>query len=124
MVVAIPPAVAWGISVFVMLVLAMGLTVYGSARIVVDDDQLQAGRANIGMHFIGDVLALDAEATRQLSGPIADARAFLVLRPYIRCAVRIDINDPQDPTPYWLISTRRAAELADALDQIRPSTQR
>lgn len=122
MVVAIPAAAAWGISVFVAVVLAMGLAFYGSASVVIHDDELRAGRAKIEMQFIGDVLALDATATREWSGPLADARAFLLLRPYLRCAVRVQLSDPQDPTPYWLVSTRRPAELAAALDQSRPAT--
>lgn len=123
MVVAIPPTAAWAISAFFTVVLATGLTFYGSASIVIHDAEFRAGRAKIGAQFIGDVLALDATATRQWSGPLADARAFLLLRPYLGCAVRVDINDPQDPTPYWLVSTRRPAELAAALDQIRPTIQ-
>jgi hypothetical protein len=29
--------------------------------------------------------------------------------------VRVDLEDPLDPTPYWLLSTRRPQELAAAL---------
>jgi hypothetical protein len=27
----------------------------------------------------------------------------------------VTVTDPADPAPYWLVSTRRPAELADAL---------
>ena len=49
--------------------------------------------------------ALDAEETRRVAGPDADARAYLLLRPYLKRAVRVEITDPADPAPYWLVST-------------------
>ena len=88
---------------------------YGAARVSVRDGVLTAGRARISVDHVGSVEALDAEATRRLAGRDADARAYLLLRPYLRRAVRIGIDDPADPTPYWLVSTRRPDRLAAAL---------
>jgi hypothetical protein len=50
-----------------------------------------------------------------MAGRDADARAYLLLRPYVRRAVRIEITDPRDTTPYWLLSTRHPERLAAAL---------
>jgi hypothetical protein len=58
---------------------------------------------------------LDAEATRLLAGRDANVHAYLLLRPYLKRAVRVDVVDPSDPVPYWLVSTRRPEELAAAL---------
>jgi hypothetical protein len=44
-----------------------------------------------------------------------DARAFLKIRPWVKPVVRIELDDDNDPTPYWLVSTRRPKELAAAL---------
>jgi len=118
MIVAIPGTAAWGISAALMTLLAWGLSSYGHARVVVEDGWLRAGRARIEIGFLGDVEALDAAETRELSGPQADARAFLLLRPYLSQAVRIEIEDPGDPTPYWLVSSRRPARLAAALNYV------
>jgi hypothetical protein len=52
----------------------------------------------------------------------ADARAHLVLRPYIKTAVEITLDDPDDPVPYWLVSTRRPQQLAAALREAASST--
>ena len=38
-----------------------------------------------------------------MAGPDADARAYLLLRPYLKRAVRVEITDPADPAPYWLV---------------------
>ena len=46
------------------------------------------------------------------AGVDADARAYLLLRPYLKRAVRVEITDPADPAPYWLVSTRHADALA------------
>jgi Protein of unknown function (DUF3093) len=101
-------------SVLVVAVLLLFLG-YGAARISVADGVLTAGRARIAVDQLGDVSALDAVATRRLAGRDADARAYLLLRPYLRRAVRVDIADPADPTPYWLLSSRRPDRLALAL---------
>ena len=92
-----------------------GFWSYGKARVTVRDGVLTAGRARISVEHVGAVEALDADATHRLAGRDADARAYLLLRPYLRRAVRIAIVDPADPTPYWLVSTRRPVRLAAAL---------
>ena len=95
---------------------------YGAARVTVDDGFLRAGRARIAGLHLGTSSALDAEATRRISGVEADARAYLLLRPYLKRAVRVEITDPADPAPYWLISTRHPDELARALTELTEST--
>ncbi len=88
---------------------------YGSARVVVTDDTFRAGRARVPVGLLADPQPLDAEQTWQAVGPQADARAFLLLRPYVRGSVMVQLVDPADPTPYWLVSTRRPGPLAAAL---------
>ena len=99
-----------------------GFWSYGKARVTVRDGVLTAGRARISVEHVGAVEALDADATHRLAGRDADARAYLLLRPYLRRAVRIAIVDPADPTPYWLVSTRRPVRLAAALTDATQST--
>jgi hypothetical protein len=65
---------------------------------------------------------LDAAATERRAGVEADARAHLVLKPYIATAVELTLDDPEDPVPYWLVSTRRPAQLAEALSSVPAST--
>jgi hypothetical protein len=77
--------------------------------------EFRAGRARIPRDLIGEVTAYEgAEATAQ-RGVHLDARAWLLLRGWITGVVRVEITDPDDPTPYWLISSRRPAELARVL---------
>ena len=56
---------------------------------------------------------------RIVLGPGADPRAFLFTRPFVGPVVRVDLRDPADPHPYWLVSTRRPGELAAAVEEVR-----
>jgi hypothetical protein len=114
-VVATPPVVAWTVTALALAGLALAFVSYGSARIEVSAGRLRAGKARIGLEHVGEVTPLDAEAMRRLAGQDADARAYLLLRPYLKRGVRVEITDPADPAPYWLISSRRPDRLAAAL---------
>lgn len=115
LVLAAPILVAVGAGLMSFAAAAVMLWRWGSARITVAGDRLQAGRAAIPLRLCAAATALDADAARELRGPRADARAYLLLRPYVSTAVRIDLADPQDPTPYWLLSSRRPDDLARAV---------
>ncbi|MEP9383476.1 DUF3093 domain-containing protein [Nocardioides sp. KR10-350] len=111
----VPEGLAWGITVALVALFVVSMLVYGSPRIVVDDDSLQAGRARIEAAYVGKAEPLDAEEARRVAGPGADARAYLLLRPYLKRAVKVEITDPADPAPYWLLATRHPTTLAGAI---------
>ncbi len=117
--VATPEVLAWSVGAVALAVMVALFVSYGSARVGIEGDQLRAGRAHIPLRFVGDVVELDAEAVRRQAGVDADARAYLLLRPYLKRGVRIDITDPADPTPYWLVSCRRPGALVAALETSR-----
>ena len=122
LVVAVPEPVAWAVTAVALTVTAVFLLGYGNARIVVapapdgEGAELRAGRARIDVRHLGAAMALGAEATRRTAGVDADARAHLVLRPYLKRSVRVELHDPADPTPYWLLSTRHPQQLVAALE--------
>lgn len=118
LVVAIPGIIAWTVTGLCLAILAALLGSYGGSEISVRDGELRVGRAHIAGHHLGRVEALDAEQTRRTAGVDADARAYLVIRPYLDRAVRVAIDDPQDPAPYWLISTRHPERLAAAIGSL------
>ena len=114
-VVAMPALGAWIITAIALAALSLGLWSYGSARISVADGTFRAGRAHISAAYVGTATVLDPEETRRTAGVDADARAYLLLRPYLKRAVKVEITDPADPAPYWLVCTRHPEELARAL---------
>lgn len=83
--------------------------------IEVDDRMLRVGRARIERTFVGAVTAHTGSDAFAERGTRLDARAWLLLRPWLSGVVRVELADPGDPTPYWLVSTRRPAALAAAL---------
>lgn len=88
---------------------------YGRATVAVEPDKLVAGRARLPLWAVGEIEVLDAEAARRARGPEADPRAYLLLRSYVRGAVRVVVEDPADPVPYWYVSSRRPEQVAAAL---------
>jgi Protein of unknown function (DUF3093) len=104
--------------IFTAAVAAVVVTIlvrYGAAPVVVDGEMFTAGRARIEREHLGPAEALTGEAARLARGRDCDPRAYLVLRPYLSGAVRVQLTDPADPTPYWLVATRRPEQLAEAL---------
>jgi len=98
-------------------VLATGVVVavVTAPRVTVSDGELRASDAHIPLGLLGAVRALSAEETRVELGTGLDARAYVCLRAGAHTAVRVEVADPADPTPYWLISTRHPHELATAI---------
>ncbi|WP_344116206.1 DUF3093 domain-containing protein [Kribbella alba] len=90
---------------------------YGGAVVEVDAANLRAGRASIERTYLGKATPLTGEDARNAFGRDCDPRAFLVLRSYLPGAVRVELTDPHDPTPYWLIATKNPERLAAALTQ-------
>ncbi|WP_375425358.1 DUF3093 domain-containing protein [uncultured Friedmanniella sp.] len=107
---------AWGIGVGVLSMGVAALVFTTTAVVVaVDDTELRVGRAVIERSYLASVEVLDRAATDRRAGVEADARAHLVLKPYVATSVAIVLDDPDDPVPYWLVSTRHPARLAAAL---------
>ncbi|MEV6672435.1 DUF3093 domain-containing protein [Streptomyces sp. NPDC051162] len=98
---------------------SIAVSSYGSVRIRVVGDALIAGDAQIPVAALGAAEVLDAEEARAWRTHKADTRAFMLLRGYVPTAVRIEITDPSDPTPYVYLSTRSPERLAAALAAVR-----
>ncbi|EGX54451.1 hypothetical protein SZN_37888 [Streptomyces zinciresistens K42] len=105
-----------------LIAMAVGLGVAGSAvssqgnlRIRVTSDLLVIGDARIPLTALGEPEVLEGEEARAWRTYKADMRAHLAMRSYITTAVRVEVVDPDDPTPYIYVSTRTPQLLADAL---------
>lgn len=89
-----------------------------AVRLELVGSELRVGRAVLDLAYVSAAEALDPDATTRRSGPDADARAHLVLRSHTRTAVELTLDDPADPVPYWLVSTRHPTRLADAVTAV------
>jgi hypothetical protein len=93
---------------------------WGRAVIEVTAGELRAGDATLPLALAGEVQALSEAQTRALSGPRADPTAHILIRPYLRYAVYIEVKGSDPASPYWLVETRHPAELAAAIESSRP----
>ena len=87
----------------------------GSAKIEVSGGELRAGDAHIPLNLLGEVEIIAPQDRRRAMGPELDPAAFVVHRGWVKPLVRVRVNDPEDPTPYWMISTRHPEELVAAI---------
>ncbi len=91
------------------------IAVAARSQIVLTDTELILGKAHIERKYLGEITILDRDAMRLIRTRDADPAAFLAIKFWISTGVKIAINDDRDPTPYWLVSTRKAEELKRTL---------
>jgi len=84
--------------------------------ITVTKGWLLVGPAAIERAFIHNFLALSPSEYKRVRGIDGDPASYLQIRFWVNTAIKIDLRDPKDRTPYWLVSTNRANELAKILN--------
>ena len=110
--ISLPVGAAVAVGLYAAVV---GVLIWTTATIEVTGSEFRAGRARMPRSVVARAQAFEgAEATAEL-GVRLDARAWLLLRGWIPGVVRVELDDPSDPTPYWLVSTRNPSRLAAAL---------
>lgn len=87
-------------------------------RITVSETQLRVGRAHIEGRYLGKAQSITVNEMRLIRGRDADPAAYLALRFWQPRGVKIEIRDPRDATPYWLISSKNAKGLVETLNRI------
>ncbi|TXK17494.1 DUF3093 domain-containing protein [Homoserinibacter sp. GY 40078] len=80
--------------------------------IEVANGMLRAGRARLPLDVVSEVRSVHGAEAVAERGVRLHADAWLLIRGWIPDVVRIELDDPQDPTPYWIISSRSADRLA------------
>lgn len=87
----------------------------GVAKVRVENGELHVGPAHLPLEYVGEVEVFDAKDKRKVLGPHMDPSAFVLHRNWVRPLVRVQVTDPQDPTPYWVFSTRHPEKVASLL---------
>jgi hypothetical protein len=109
------PGLRPGVIVGGTVLATVALALVSRIRVEVTGDELRVDDARLPLRFVAAASVVEPEERRRLLGTEADPLAFAVLRPWVRGTVRVDLDDPADPTPYWLISSRRPEALVAAL---------
>jgi DUF3093 family protein len=107
--------VGWVPYGLILVLIFGGLWWVGRVRVAVTDDELRVDDARLPLSCVAEVQRIGPETKRRLLGVGTDPLAFVVQRPWIRGTVRVVLDDPDDPTPYWLISSRHPDRLIAAL---------
>jgi Protein of unknown function (DUF3093) len=110
-----PGARTWVPYAVLLPLAALGLYWIGRIRLTVTGGELRVDDARLPVRFVADAIPLDATGRRELLGVGADPLAFVVQRPWVSGAVQVVLDDPADPTPYWVVSSRHPHQLAAAL---------
>ena len=112
-----------GLAIALGLLVPLGLNLIVqllAPKITVANGRLVADRISVPISALGKATELRKEEFTKALGPKADPRAQLMIRGYVPGGVKIEVADPEDPTPYLLISSRNPEKLAIALDANRP----
>lgn len=114
-------ALVIGVAVGVLLV---GILIGAAPVVEVRDGELRAGRAHIGVEFLGAPAVHTGEEARHARGAGLDPRSWHLIRGGIDGVVVVPVTDTDDPTTAWVISSRTPDRLAAAVRraQLRRST--
>jgi hypothetical protein len=95
--------------------LVAALVALGRARVRVDRGELQVGSRVLPLRFVGRIEVVDRRDKQAALGPELDPAAYVLHRAWIGPLVRLEVADPDDPTPYWVFSVREPDRLIAAL---------
>ncbi|MEL0135373.1 MAG: DUF3093 domain-containing protein [Aquiluna sp.] len=117
---ALPFGLPLAIALALLVPLMLNIVVFLLSPVIqVSGGHLEADRIRIPVSALGKVLPLDGAQFNRKLGPEADPRAQLMIRGYVKGGAQIPVLDPEDPTPYLLLSSRKPKELAVALEANR-----
>ena len=106
-----------GLIIGSVLVLAIWWTMFFLSPVIrVREKSLSVGVVSIPRSLLGRIEVIAKDQIFQERGPKLEPAAFKVFQGTVKTAVKIEISDPSDPTPYWIISTRKPIQLASALE--------
>jgi hypothetical protein len=107
-----PGVRAWLPYLILVPLMAAWLIQLSRTKVEVTDDELRVGKAHLPLRFAGEVEVINKERKRKALGPELDPAAFVVHRGWVGPIVRVQLTDPEDPTPYWVFSTRKPEAVA------------
>ncbi|MCB0941789.1 MAG: DUF3093 domain-containing protein [Mycobacterium sp.] len=104
----------------VLGVVAAGVLLWlGRTEVVVastgSDVELRAGQAHLPMSVVRRWAEIPRTAKSAALGRQLDPAAYVVHRGWVGPMVLLVLDDPDDPTPYWLVSCRRPDRVLAAL---------
>lgn len=110
----------WAPYAVLLPVAAVVLAWFGRAEVRVTGDaagetELWVGDAHLPVSVIARSAEVPKTAKSAALGRQLDPAAYVVHRAWVGPMVLLVLDDPEDPTPYWLVSTRHPDRVLAAL---------
>ena len=99
----------------VLTLLLLLIAIKLKSEVLVNGDELRIESAHIDLKFIADVEVLNPTQMKLIRTRDADPAAYLAIKFWVTTGVKITLDDKRDPTPYWLVSSKKAEELKNTL---------
>lgn len=87
----------------------------GRMPVRVEGGELLVGNAHVRLEHLGEVRVIGAKDKRKALGPRLDPTAYVLHRGWVGPLVLVRVTDEDDPTPYWVFSTRHPEKVASLL---------
>jgi hypothetical protein len=87
----------------------------GRSTLEVRDGEVRIHGAHIPLSEITGAVALDGATLKRVVGREGDPAAFVFVRPWIGPGAQLWVDDPEDPTPYWIVSSRHPQLFVDVV---------
>jgi hypothetical protein len=91
----------------------------GRSSLEVTGGELRVHGAHLPLQYVSGAIALDGETLRRVVGREGDPAAYVSIRPWIGPGVQVWVDDADDPTPYWIVSSRNPDRLVTAVRAAR-----
>ena len=91
----------------------------GRSRLEVKNGELHIQGAHLPLDLVTGTVGLDPRTLRLVVGREGDPAAFVQIRPWVGPGVQLWLDDPEDPTPYWIVSTRHPQRLISVVNAAR-----
>ncbi len=112
---AIDASVGW--IMFAVLASLAGVGMYTSSPIIEVTDVLAVDQARLPLMYVAEVSVLDSTQTREARSRRTDASNFVLVKSWAASqSILVTLNDPKDPHPAWLVSSRHPLELLAAIN--------
>lgn len=101
------------------LISTLGLSIFfyqfTSLTIERDGNVLRVGGAAIELQYLGEIEVLDRQTMQHFLREGFNPRGFYAMRFWVKTGIKISIVDRRDPTPFWIVSSKRATEIAQLI---------
>lgn len=108
-------AIAGFVSGVVVTLLVLAFMIINSPIIEIKPGQIRVSKARIESKHLGKIEIAPFAARFAQRVPNLDSRAFLALQNSQKGLIKLEIKDKNDPTPYWVFSTKNPEAVVRAV---------